>query len=519
MNYQKYFKRHFLLRLFLLFFLLIIPNLLYFFILHEKRPVYLINNLLIITLSLLLLKIPFVKITGYLLILIFVLNNALEIFSLYFYKGSFNVGMAMNFLGSNAAEFTEMSSIYWYVFIIITAYYILICFVLNSLKKSLDSKILLSFAFLLILYPAYLIYIQSNLNRRNNLYKKANESDLYFYLGATPISTFAPFIEANHYIDIVKETSKDNFVYPSLKVTNNNIQNIVVVLGESARRDALNLYGNKLNTTPLIEKRISNLLIYKNAISPGEFTNLALSLILSKQVPDNNFSIEKNKDNIISLANATNVWKTYWVSNQEKTGMFVNLFANINLKARNKFWTEPDSYDEAILPFMDTILEDSIKKRVIFIHLMGSHPSAGKRYPKNFDIFKTEKKTFLNEYNNSILYTDFILDKIIKKLEESSSIVLYLSDHGQTIQDGAYRHSTSKKGFDVPFFIWYSNSVENSYKKTGEIDEYISISNLYNILKDFMGIQGIIPKNSNDSLKVMDGTLKPLLYMNLAPGK
>jgi len=40
-------------------------------------------------------------------------------------------------------------------------------------------------------------------------------------------------------------------------------------------------------------------------------TNLQISpLILSKLIPGNNFSIEKNSDNIIGHANALNIWET-----------------------------------------------------------------------------------------------------------------------------------------------------------------------------------------------------------------
>lgn len=198
--------------------------------------------------------------------------------------------------------------------------------------------------------------------------------------------------------------------------------------------------------------------------------------------------------------------------------MYVNLFANINLKSKCKFWTTPCSFDEAIFPFVDNIVKDTTEKRRIFIHLMGSHPAAGMRYPKTFDQFKSEEG-IKNEYNNSIAYTDYILDNIIKKMEGTSSVVLYLADHGQSIEDGAYRHSTTKKGFDVPFFIWYSDSVETEYKKSGEVNSYFSISNLYNILEDLMGIRGLTPKNSNDSLKVMDGSMEPLFYKDLKPGR
>ena len=518
MNYQKYFKKEALIRLLLLLLLIGVPNIFSFLILNEKRVTVLINNLFLISLSILLLKPSFTKIIGYFLLCIFVINNGLEIFSLYFYKSSFNVGMALNLLSSNVRESFEMSRGYWLVFLIAICYYVLICISVNSIRKYVSSKILIFFCLLLIIYPMYLLHIEIDRNRNNTLYKKTGESDLYFYMGPTPINAFGPFLEAHHYIEIVKQTSEEDFHYPPFTVQNNNIQNLVVVLGESARRDALSLYGSQVNTTPFIQKRITNLLIYNNAISPGEFTNLALCLILSKQIPENNFSIEKNNDNLVSLANATNVWKTYWVSNQEKTGLYVNLFANIDLKSKYKYWTKPGSYDEAIFPFIDNILKDTTKKRLIFIHLMGSHAAAGMRYPNTFSKFHSEVVGFKNEYNNSIAYTDFILDNIIKKMEGSSSIVLYLSDHGQTIEDGAYRHSLTKKGVDVPFFIWYSDSVENKYKKLGQINNYISATNLYNIVEDLMGIQGLTPKNLNDSLKTMDGSMKPSFYKDLKPG-
>ena len=519
MNFERLMKKKDLLKLFLLILLIVLPNVFYFFILHEKRvTTVLINNLFLVTLSILLLKNSFTKVIGYLLLFVFVINNGLEIFSLVYYKGPFNVGMALSFLGSNSRESLEMSTSYWFVFLIAIIYYSLICVSATAMSKYLSSKLLMVFSFLLMIFPAYLIYKEIGKNRSNTLYKKTGESDLYFYVKPTPVNTLAPFLEAHHYLDIVEKTSEEDYHYPSFSVQKNNIQNLVVILGESARRDALSLYGSEINTTPFIQKRTSQLLIYNNAVSPGEFTNLALSLILSKQIPSDTFSIEKNNDNIISLANATNIWKTYWVSNQEKTGLYVNLFANINLKSKYQYWTEPGSYDEAIFPLIDTILKDTCQKRLIFIHIMGSHADAGTRYPKTFDKFHSEKEKFKNEYNNSIAYTDYIVDNIINKMEGSSSIVMYLSDHGQIAEDGAYRHSSTKKGFEVPFFIWHSDLVDDKYKKSGEDNNYISTSNIYNMVEDLMGIQGLALKNQNDSLEVMDGSMKPSLYKNLKPG-
>jgi glucan phosphoethanolaminetransferase (alkaline phosphatase superfamily) len=427
--------------------------------------------------------------------------------------------MAMSFLSSNSREGFEMASEYWMAILLLVVYFICTIMAANSIKSFLRSNVLLGFTLLFAIFPSYLVGVELAKNRNTKLYKKTGESDLYFYVNRTPINSLAPLLEANHYLDIVKNTSEKEYQYPPITLdSNNSIQNLVVVLGESARRDALSLYGNPNKTSPLIDKRASHLLIYNNAVSPGEFTNLAISLMLSKQIPGPDFSVEKNNDNIIALANATNIWKTYWVSNQEQTGLYVNLFANIDLKAKHRYWTIPGSFDEALLPFIDTVLADNNKKRLIFIHLMGSHSEAKMRYPPSFDKFHNEKEEFKNEYNNSIAYTDFVLDKIIEMMEGSRSVVLYVSDHGQDIEDGAYRHSLTKKGFDVPFFIWYSDSVGEETKKVGYKNEYISTSNLYTILENLMGIKGLIFKDANDSLKVMDGSMNSFFYRRLKPG-
>jgi glucan phosphoethanolaminetransferase (alkaline phosphatase superfamily) len=247
----------------------------------------------LVSLSLLLLKQPYLRILGFALLFVFVLNNGIEIFSLFFYKNPFNVGMALSFLSSNAHEGFEMASGYWFAILVLILYYVLICYSANTAKKYFSNKLLLVFFLLFIIFPAYLLHIEISKNRNTVLYKKTGESDLYFYMKPTPVNTLGPLMEAYHYLQIVKKTSEKDFKYPPFKMEENNIQNLVVVLGESARRNALGLYGSPVNTTPYIEKRIPDLLIYNNAVSPGEFTNLALSLILSNQIPDDNFSIKK----------------------------------------------------------------------------------------------------------------------------------------------------------------------------------------------------------------------------------
>lgn len=73
-----------------------------------------------------------------------------------------------------------------------------------------------------------------------------------------------------------------------------------------------------------------------------------------------------------------------------------------------------------------------------------------------------EVQEIINQYDNSILYTDFILEQIIRILEkEPNSALIYLSDHGQDVYDEEKRfgHAMSRNsGFEIPFFLWMSPS-------------------------------------------------------------
>ncbi|MDM1503169.1 phosphoethanolamine transferase [Myroides marinus] len=417
---------------------------------------------------------------------------------------------------TNYRETREMLWEYKHVIIIGILYLLVLYYLLLKLvKRKIHNGTLLVGITILMLVPAKKSYDKYHANRVE--YNKIGGSSLSLYLEQSPINTLAPFVEAKVFLKAVKEFDKQ-FKYPFFEVEETGIENIVVVIGESARKDALHLYGNIEQTTPLIERRVENLLIYNNAVSPSSFTNLAVTLLLSKQLPSNEFTIEKNSDNLIALANSSKVWSTYWLSSQENAGIYVNLFSMINSHAIYKEWTKGSKYDEAILPLLTQRIKDENKKRLIFIHINGSHALVNERYPNTFMKFSNNKKRFVNEYNNSILYTDYVLNEIIEQVKDTKSIVIYVSDHGQSIMSDSYKHSFTKKGVEVPFFIWHSDGVNESFKKTGRIDTPISTTNLYNIVSDYMGIKGLEAKNENSELKLLNPSIETVLYSEMEEG-
>ncbi len=105
------------------------------------------------------------------------------------------------------------------------------------------------------------------------------------------------------------------------------------------------------------------------------------------------------------------------------------------------------------------------------MHLMGSHRRYTNRYPmefKKFGINDIEKKTSrenkrtIAEYDNSVLYNDYVCEEIIKLLEKEDAIIFCFPDHGEEVYDtrnmcGHTLENPSIPMKEIPFWIWTSH--------------------------------------------------------------
>ena len=67
---------------------------------------------------------------------------------------------------------------------------------------------------------------------------------------------------------------------------------------------------------------------------------------------------------------------------------------------------------------------------------MGTHIDYSMRYPKEFKKFSPEDEQGLNtinlsqkiraEYDNAVLYNDFVVNEIIKRFETRNAIIIYI---------------------------------------------------------------------------------------------
>lgn len=260
------------------------------------------------------------------------------------------------------------------------------------------------------------------------------------------------------------------------------------------------------------------MLIFNEAYSPTSVTATAVPLSLSKaSIQDLNFS--DYADNIVHIAKYLG-FKTYWFSNQGQYGDYSNAITGMAMNCDVKEWLS-GGFDHDLLPFYQSALEDKDHERkLIVLHLYGSHVPCEHRYPASESYFKDNLPD--DFYDNSIRYTDLLIGKIFDSLKEKKASVLYFSDHGleRITQNNkiCYQHGGAKASIDaykIPMCIWYSPPIKQNHL-TGEINNIWSSENNYELIKEWLGVEHELPNESlidkyqsnNNTITVMNTTGK-----------
>ncbi|WP_127844326.1 sulfatase-like hydrolase/transferase [Psychroflexus aestuariivivens] len=262
---------------------------------------------------------------------------------------------------------------------------------------------------------------------------------------------------------------------PNLNVkATDKSQTLVLVIGESTSAKHMSIYGYYRPTNPKLTELSDELIVFEDVISPAAHTIPALNALLT-------FECENGLASIIQLANQAG-FKTYWISAQQPIGMNDTLVTAI-AKAADK--TEfPNAinniqnYDSILFSHYEEALADQQDKKLIVLHLNGTHLKYEDKYPPEFNVFKDQPRTKfeserskmqINTYDNAVLYNDFVVSEFIKRLKSKKidSKLIYLSDHGDEVfRDidfvGHNGYYSTKAMLHVPFIVWTSDSNKNT---------------------------------------------------------
>lgn len=248
----------------------------------------------------------------------------------------------------------------------------------------------------------------------------------------------------------------------------------VLVIGESARFDHFGLNGYKRDTTPYL-KTIDNLFSFK-AKSSSNLTYISVPSLLSRYHAD---ELDKSNLETSFLSILTKLgFDTNWIGTQTLMRSFRNfdlssIYNDVNfaiIPGGSTLFAMND-HDGKMLPYIEDILQRPAKQFLV-IHTSGSHWNYNSRYPKEFakfspicnNIAKLDPSTcnntaLVNSYDNSILYTDFFLHKVINLLKNKNAFLIYVSDHGESLgENGYYGHGSSliDEQTIVPLIVWTS---------------------------------------------------------------
>lgn len=438
----------------------------------------------------------FLKIIGYILILIVSLNFMLSASCFFIYEQGFNVGMMMSILDTNVSESVSMAKTLVFPTIATILFFSILCLIfVNAGKKQENkkySKILSFFALLWLVLPLAFYFKHQYISNRGGGFTIKNVA--YHSMDLKNALALKTQIEE------IKNTKVD---YHLEKNSEEPVENIVVLMGESVRRNNMSLYGYGRDTTPFANKEKPNMLLYRNAHAPASITNLAVPIVLSNiDINYYNRDITGLSDNVLNAGNQIG-YDTYWFSTQ---GGAHGITAIASF-AKTKKWL--NGFDNVLIPELKTALKNPSKKKLIVLHINGSHPYSCDKYPKNEAVWNGD----IDEcYDNSIRYTDKVMSEILNELRGTSSVLIYLSDHGQVKIDEKYIHGDYREASEVPYFIWYSDKI-NSPNKGKEIAELTSTTMLYSNILHLMGMKN--PKTIDNQGKYLKSDLKPILYKDL----
>lgn len=287
---------------------------------------------------------------------------------------------------------------------------------------------------------------------------------------------------------------------------------VVLVIGESARAANFSLYGYSRDTNPNLSKL--DIAPLKGATSSATYTTAAVNSILS---PDGSTSgDEEPLSSYLQRQGVNVIWRS---NNWGDPPMQVQTYQ----KARDlqeDCAGEGCRYDEVLLAGLDKVINNNAKRKtLIVLHTAGSHgPLYNKKYPETFEVFKPvcvtvdlQKCTaqeLVNAYDNTILYTDYFLSKVIEILknhEKTPSLMLYVSDHGESLGEyGFYLHGTPytiAPDFqkDIPFIFWTSpNFVKQHALEKNEYSASYSQKNIFHTVMGAFGMEGEIYNPSLD---------------------
>lgn len=432
------------------------------------------------------------------LLILFFNINAIAVYFVNTYGVIIDKTMIGNILNTNYSESSSFFSmkLLFYILIlgVIPSLFIFKSNIINVTWKKFAITSSLTLLFVLALVLA---------NASNWLWIDKNSK----VLGALAMPWSYSVNTALFYSDKYKSNEKE-ILLPNATIKDRQKSVVVLVIGESARRENFSLYGYPKNTNPLLSK-VPNLFHF-DANSTATYTTAGVKSILEHTNTDKLYEILPN---YLYRNQVDVIWRT---TNWGEPPVHIKKYQNREALLPN-CKGEGCDYDEILLSGLkEQILTSEKDKILIILHTSTSHgPTYSTKYPSRFETFKPvcnsvdlgkcSQAELINAYDNTIVYTDYMLATIIadlKQLKDYHSAMLFVSDHGESLgEKNLYMHGVPmsiapKEQYEIPFIVWVSDG-----SKQVKVNKMLSQNHVFHSVLNFLGVQSPIYDDSMSIFK------------------
>ncbi len=273
--------------------------------------------------------------------------------------------------------------------------------------------------------------------------------------------------------------------------------NVILIMGESLNRNYMSLYGYKKPTTPYMDSLKNDPgFLYRKGLSSGVYTDVALPSFFNLIFrPDGMPQILSTNTCLFKMAKE-NGFTTSFQSTQPSEGLsyikgylcmrWIDRYEDSSSVTGNNY---ENVLDIQLLDYLKSV--DLAHPSFAVLHQTGSHSPYETRYPASFDHFHGEAKR--SEYENTVLYTDDVIRKIIAYINVHTKLptyILFTSDHGESVgEGGAFGHGQleRKEQHMVPFFAYAVHADIGRIKKLLGPSEYVSHFDMARLIAALLG--------------------------------
>ncbi|USD43166.1 phosphoethanolamine--lipid A transferase [Vibrio sp. SCSIO 43135] len=258
---------------------------------------------------------------------------------------------------------------------------------------------------------------------------------------------------------------------------------VVFVMGETARAQNYQVNGYPRPTNQYTQPL--NMITFHDVRSCGTATAVSVPCLFTNLTHDS-FDSEQatHQDNwldILQHAGVDVLWKENDGGDKSMAARIKKI--EVDRSESNEFCDGSRCYDMALLEDFERNVDSMDGNRFVVMHLNGSHgPTYYKRYPESMaqfqpacdraDIENCTQQEIINSYDNTILYTDYVVSQTIKRLQalqdKYNAALVYVSDHGESLgEHGVYLHGLPYSFAPdyqnhVPLMMWFSDGFQQA---------------------------------------------------------